>query len=265
MKAKPSSPIALVTGASSGIGKELAGIHAGNGGDLVLVARREDKLNELKAELENKHRIRVTVIAKDLTAPGAARETFEAVQADGLSIDYLINNAGFGGQGKFHERDWQEDQAMIQLNILALSELCHLFLPAMVKRNAGRILNVSSTASLPPGGPLQTVYFATKHYVSAFSYGLAGELHDSAVTVTALLPGATETGFAATASMESAGLFENSASARSVAEDGYKGMLEGKLRVISGMNFGQRLMMKLLPLLPVKMVLGQVRKMQEID
>ena len=255
--------VALITGASSGIGKELARIHAEQCGDVVVVARSDDKLQDLKRELEEKNNVKVFVIAKDLTQPNAPKEIYDAVKQAGIEVEFLINNAGFGGHGKFHERDWNQDLAMIQLNVIALSELCRLFLPEFVKRNRGRILNVSSTASLPPGGPLQTVYFATKHYVTSFSYGLAGELHDTHVTVTALLPGATETEFAKVSGMDKTELFSKTATARSVAEDGYNGMLAGKLNVISGLKFSQRLMMAAIPFTPKKMLLAQIRKMQE--
>ena len=224
---------ALITGASSGIGKELARIHAENGGDLVIVARRQEQLDALKEELEKQHSVRVTVIAKDLGRPEAAQEIFEEVTAAGIEVEYLINNAGFGGHGKFHEREWEQDLAMIQLNVVALTALCRLFLPEMVKRNRGRILNVSSTASFMPG-PLQAVYFATKAFVTFLSNAVAEELHDKKVTVTALLPGATETEFAQTSGMDKTGLFAKTVSARSVAEDGYEGMMRGKLNVVSG-------------------------------
>jgi len=256
---------ALITGASSGIGKELSYIHAEHGGDLVIVARREDKLNELKSELEAKYSVRVHVIAKDLTHPAAPREIFEAVKSADIQIDNLINNAGFGGHGSFHERDWQQELAMIQLNVVTLSELCHLFLPEFVQRNCGRILNVSSTASLPPGGPLQSVYFATKHYVTAFSYGIAGELQDTNVTVTALMPGATETEFASASGMDETELFSKTVSPRSVAEDGYKAMMDGKLDVVSGLTLSQKMMMASIPFMPKKLLLARIKKMQEID
>lgn len=256
---------ALITGASSGIGKELAHIHAESGGDLVVVARSGDKLNSLKGELEEKHSVQVTVIPKDLTQPDSAREVYDAVRAAGIEIDFLINNAGFGGRGKFHERPLEQDLAMIQLNVTTLTALCRLFLPGFVERNSGRILNVSSTASLPPGGPLQSVYFSTKHFVTAFSYGIAGELHDTEVTVTALLPGATETEFAKAADMGDTNLFENAFSARSVAEDGYSGMLAGDLDVVSGLTFSQKMMMAAIPFMPKKVSLDQIRKMQEVQ
>lgn len=254
---------ALITGASSGIGQELAKIHAARGGDLVIVARNEGKLNALKAELEQEHSVRVTVIPKDLTQPGAGSEVYQAVKAAGVEVDYLINNAGFGGRGKFHERAWEDDLAMINLNIIALSELCRCFLPDFVEKNSGKILNVSSTASLMPG-PLQAVYYATKAYVTFLSNAIAEELHDTKITVTALLPGATETEFAKVSGMDKTELFSKTASAHDVALAGYKGMLRGDLDVIAGLPASQRMMMSMLPLFPKKMLLSQVRKAQEL-
>ena len=242
--------VALITGASSGIGKELAQIHAKNGGDLIIVARSKDKLESLKAELESTHGIKVTVIAKDLSHPDSAKAIYEEVKSADIEVEYLINNAGFGGRGKFHERAWEKDQAMINLNILALTALCRLFLPDMLARNSGKILNVSSTASFMPG-PLQAVYFATKAYVTFFSNAIAEELHNTNITVTTLMPGATETEFAKTSGMDKTDLFDKPVSAESVAQDGYNGMLKGKMDVISGLTTSQTIMMKMKKLLRV--------------
>lgn len=257
------SHTALITGASSGIGEELARIHAAAGDNLVLVARTETKLQALKKELQTRHNINVTYIVKDLTQPAAAREVYDEVKQLGITVDYLINNAGFGGLGKFHEREWEKDLAMINLNIVALTALTRFFLPDMVQRNSGRILNVSSTASLLPG-PLQAVYYATKAYVTSFSNAVAEELHDTNVTVTALLPGATETKFGSVSGMDKTVMFKNTASAKEVAQDGYDGMMAGKLDVISGLGFANKIMMAVAPLMPKKMVLKQVRQMQEV-
>jgi short-subunit dehydrogenase len=254
---------ALITGASTGIGKELAIIHAEKGGDLVIVARRAEKLKQVKEDLEAKYGVQVMVIAKDLTQTTAPSEIYETIKNAGVEIEYLINNAGFGGRGKFHERPWEKDLAMINLNIVALTALTRLFLPDFVSQNRGRILNVSSTASLMPG-PLQAVYYASKAYVTSFSNAIAEELHDTNITVTALLPGATETEFARVSGMDKTSLFNKTANARSVAEDGYTGMMEGKLDVVSGLTFPQKIMMSTLPLTPKKMLLNQVRKMQEV-
>lgn len=254
---------ALITGASSGIGKELARIHAERNGDLVIIARNEEKLQNLKAELEEKHRVKVYVLVKDLSHPDAAKEVYDEVRFKNIQIDYLINNAGFGGIGKFHEREWTKDLAMINLNVVALAALTRCFLPDFVKRNSGKILNISSTASLVPG-PLQAVYYATKAFVTSFSNAVAEELHDTRVTVTALLPGPTETEFAKTSGMDKTALFNKSFGARGVAEKGYKGMLSGKLNVIAGLSFMQKVMMSAAAFAPKKMTLSQVRKMQEV-
>lgn len=254
---------ALITGASSGIGKELAKIHAEKKDNLVLVARREDKLNEIKKELEQKYNVKVEVIAKDLTNLNASKEIYDEVKQKGIAVEYLINNAGFGGHGKFHERSLEDDLAMINLNVIALTTLTKLFLPDFVERNSGRILNVSSTASFMPG-PLQAVYFATKSYVTFLSNAIAEELHDTNVTITALMPGATETEFAKVSNMDKTNLFEKTVSAYSVAMEGYNGMMKGKLDVVSGLKPMQKIMMKMIPFTPKKMVLKQVRQMQEV-
>lgn len=255
--------VALITGASSGIGKELAIIHAQKKGDLILVARRLDKLEELKIELEIKFGITIITIAKDLSIPNAAKELYNEIQEMNVQVEFLINNAGFGLRGKFHELPWERQQQMINLNMVALTELMYLFLPAMVARNRGKILNTSSTASFMPG-PLQAIYFATKSYVTFLSNAIAEELHDTNVTVTNLMPGATETEFAKTSGMDETGLFEKTVTAKSVAEDGYKAMEQGKLDVVSGLTFSQKLMMKSIPFTPKKTILKQIRKMQEV-
>ncbi|NQU34351.1 MAG: SDR family oxidoreductase [Bacteroidetes bacterium] len=255
--------VALITGASTGIGKEFAYIHAEKGGDLIIVARSKDKLEGIKNELETKYPIKVMVIAKDLSLSEAPKEIYDEVKKAGIEVNYLINNAGFGGLGKFHERDWEQDLMMINVNIVALTALTRLFLPDMVFRNEGKILNVSSTASLMPG-PLQAVYFATKAYVTFFSNAIDEELHDTNVTVTTLMPGATETEFGRVSGMDKTPMFQKTVGARGVAEDGYNGMLVGKLDVISGINFSQKMMMAMIPFTPKKMVLSQIRKMQEV-
>lgn len=254
---------ALITGASSGIGEEFAKIHAEKRGNLIIVARSENKLNELKKELEDRYKIDVFVIAKDLTEKNATREVYEEIKNAGLKVDYLINNAGFGGIGKFNERDLEQDMAMINLNISALTSLTHYFLQDFIKNNEGKILNVSSTASLMPG-PLQAVYFATKAFVSSFSNAIAGELKNTNITVTNLMPGATETQFGKISGMDKTIMFKKTASARNVAKAGYIGMVNGKLDVISGLTFTQKIMTLMIPLIPKKILLMQVKKMQEV-
>ncbi|MEM1001108.1 MAG: SDR family oxidoreductase [Bacteroidota bacterium] len=254
---------ALITGASSGIGRELALIHAEKGGDMVIVARRSDKLESLKIEIEEKYSVLVTTLSKDLSENGAGHALYKDIKELGIQIDYLINNAGFGLRGKFHELPWDRQLQMMQLNMIALTELTYCFLPEMIKRNSGKILNTSSTASYMPG-PLQAVYFATKAYATFFGNAVAEELHDTNITVTTLMPGATETEFAKTADMDKTDLFEKAVSARSVAEDGYNGMIAGKLDVVSGLTFGQKLMMSMIPITPKKVLLKQIRQMQEV-
>lgn len=253
---------ALITGASSGIGEELARIHAERQGDLIIVARSEDKLKQLKDELEKTHSISVHVFTKDLTEPTAPQELYEWVKKKGLTVDYLINNAGYGGLGKFAEGDLTNYLSMITLNISALTAITHLFVQDFIKTGSGKILNVSSTAGLVPG-PLQAVYFATKAYVTSFSNAIAEELRDTGITVTNLMPGATDTKFSEVSGMNQTSMFDNAASARKVAEDGYKAMMTGKLDVISGLNIMQRFMLAMAPIAPKKIKLQQIRKMQE--
>lgn len=254
---------ALITGASSGIGLEMAQIHAEKGGDLVLVARSGDKLAKIKADIEQAHKVNVHVVVMDLTKINAGKAVYDEVKSAGLEVDYLINNAGFGGIGKFHERKIEDDLNMIQLNVMALVELSHLYVRDFVARGRGKVLQVSSTASLVPG-PLQATYYATKAFVTSFSNALAEELRDTGVTVTNLMPGATDTDFGKVSGMDKTKLFDDLSSARSVAEDGYQAMIAGDLDKISGLTFSQKMLMKMMPFLPKKMVLKQIRGMQEV-
>ncbi|MEA2565364.1 MAG: uncharacterized protein QOD49_541, partial [Actinomycetota bacterium] len=188
------NPLALVTGASGGIGEELARILARHGYDLVLVARSADKLAALAERLELDHGIQVRAIAKDLARPDAAAEIHEWLAAEGLTVDVLVNNAGMGLLGKFAEIGIEGDVEMLRLNVEAPTLLTRLLLPSMLERGSGRILNLASTAGFQPG-PLMAVYYATKAYVLSFSEALANEVAGTGVTVTALCPGPTETGF----------------------------------------------------------------------
>ncbi len=253
---------ALITGASGGIGKEFAKIHAMAGGDLVIVARNRAALEQVKIEIEAETSASVHVIEKDLSKQGAAQSLYDELKESGIKVDYLINNAGFGGQGYFYKRPWEADRSMILVNILALTELTRLFLPDFVERNEGKILNVSSTAALMPG-PLQAVYFASKAYVLSFSEALYQELSDTEVTVTALLPGAVDTGFAKTSGMEGTKLFEKSYPPSFVAKAGYRAMLLGKRQVRAGLFPSQSLMLRLVPILPKSLVLSTIFKGQK--
>jgi hypothetical protein len=225
---------ALVTGASSGIGAELARVHAAHGGDLVISARRADRLEALKAELEAAHHVSVQMLVEDLAEPDAPQRIYGEVRSRGIRVDCLINNAGFGYRGLFHEQDWDRNQAMIQVNIMALAALTRLFAPEMVARRCGRILNVASMAGFLPG-PLQSVYYASKAFVVSFTEALANELAGTGVTITALCPGPVETEFVERAGLENVRGFVKGASARDVAECGYRAMLKGKTLVVPGL------------------------------
>ncbi|WP_064609463.1 SDR family NAD(P)-dependent oxidoreductase [Photobacterium sp. J15] len=257
----PSTNVALITGASSGIGKELARIHATRGGDLVLVARNKAKLDELKDELEAKYSIAAAVIAKDLSEVESAKEVFETTESQGIKVSILINNAGFGGHGKFHERDLTADQAMMQVNMATLTNLTHYYLQGMIKRNQGKILNVSSTASFMPG-PLQAVYYATKAYVTSFSQAIADEVADKNIIVTALCPGAVDTGFVSAGDLDGIDLWKNAASAESVAKYGYEAMEKGELIAINQRSL-KFMLNWVIPLLPRKAVLKFSRQAME--
>ncbi|MES2589446.1 MAG: SDR family oxidoreductase [Bacteroidota bacterium] len=253
---------ALITGASNGIGLELAKIHASKGGNLVLVARNKQKLDELKLELEEKHKIQVYVIEKDLSLLNAAKEVYEETKAQNIKIDFLINNAGFGDFGFFYETDWQKESQMINLNITALTEFTKLYLQDMIKNKSGKIMNVASTAAFQPG-PTMAVYYATKAYVLSFSEAINNELEDKGITVTALCPGATESGFQDAAAMNESKLVKGKKlpSSKEVAEFGYQAMLNGKTVAIHG--FLNKFLVNLVRFLPRKMVVKATRKVQD--
>jgi len=225
--------LALITGASSGIGAALARIHASHGGDLVITARRQKELERLKADLESSHGCKVHIIVKDLAEPDAPQAIYNDLSTRGMRIDYLMNNAGFGYYGLFYQQDWARNEAMVKVNILALMALTRLFLPEMEARRSGRILNVASMAGFLPG-PLQAVYYATKAFVLSFSEALANELAGTGVTVTALCPGPVETEFARQAGTLDARGFAHVASAGDVAQAGYHAMLRGRAIVVPG-------------------------------
>ncbi len=254
---------ALVTGASSGIGSELARLHASKKGDVVLVARREQALNELKGELENTYGITATVIVADLAQPEVAANIFAATEAAGIQVDILMNNAGFGGHGKFYERELAKDQAMMQVNMVSLVSLTHLYLQGMVQRNSGKILHVASTAGFLPG-PLQAVYYATKSFVLSFSQAIAQELSDTNVTSTVLCPGAVATGFVAAGNLEGNSTWDNAATPESVAKCGYEAMMAGDLVKINEPRLAFMLNW-VIPFLPRKMVLKMSQQTMEKD
>jgi uncharacterized protein len=225
----------LITGASGGIGEELARIFAQHSHDLVLVARSEQKLTSLGEALERDHGVRVRVLAADLTDPAAPGRIFDTLSQQSLPIDVLANNAGFGLRGAFAAMDPEMEARMIQLNVAALTQLTRLFLPGMLERRQGKILNVASTAGFVPG-PLMAVYYATKAYVLSLSEALAEETAGTGVTVTTLCPGPTQTNFAVTAGNQDSSLFRSSPvmDARTVARAGYEGLMAGKRLVVPG-------------------------------
>ncbi|MEL7230479.1 MAG: SDR family oxidoreductase [Pseudomonadota bacterium] len=253
---------ALITGASGGIGEAFARYHASKSGDLVLVARREEALEALKGELEQKHGVSVHVIAQDMAEPDAAQKVMDGVKAAGVTLDILINNAGFGGHGKHIERDLAEEMAMVDLNVKGLMALTHATAKDMVARGVlGRILNVSSTAGFVPG-PLQAVYFATKAFVTSYSEAVNHELRDTGVTITVLAPGYVETNFADRADLEGTKLVQNNpATPESVAKHGYDAMMARDTITINDPKL--RFMMRwLIPLSPRKTVLKMIEDMQ---
>jgi hypothetical protein len=223
----------LITGASGGIGYELAKLFARDSHNLVLVARSADKLGQVATELRVRG-VTVKTIALDLAAPPAPKFLFDQLQREGVVVDILVNNAGYGVYGDFAQMPEPEILGQLDLNIRALTELTRLFLPLMLARRSGRIMNVASTAGFQPG-PLMAVYYATKAYVISFSEAIANELRNSGVTVTCFCPSATHTGFAARAGVEKSRLFKVGAmSAQKVALDGYRAVMEGRTLAISG-------------------------------
>jgi short-subunit dehydrogenase len=228
-------PAALITGASTGIGREYAYLCAQDGYDVVLVARSEPKLQALAAEIHEHTGRQAYVFARDLSKPEAPTELFNDVVCTGIAVEVLINNAGFGLLGKFWELDAMEQMEMVQLNMNALTMLARLFLPNMIAQKRGMILNVASTAAFQPG-PLMAVYFATKAYVVSLSEALHNETRDYGVHVTCLCPGPTATEFTKRAQMTNSKLFakeSNIMSARAVAEIGWKALRAGKPLVIA--------------------------------
>ena len=224
---------ALVTGASSGIGRALAELLAKDGYDLVLVARREDRLQALQNEWSEHYSIAVRVVAMDLAAHTAPQKLFDALEGD--SIDVLVNNAGFASYGPFAESNTANDLEMIQVNITTLTHLTRLFLPKMIERGQGRIMNIASTAAFVPG-PLMAVYYATKAYVLSFSQALAEELRGSGVTVTTYCPGPVATEFQGRAKLERSGLLRYGlVEVGPIAAEGYRAMMSGNVVAIPGL------------------------------
>ncbi len=226
----------LITGASAGLGREFAKVIAAEGRGLVLVARRLDRLEALAQELRDAHKVSVQCIAADLEEADAPLRIFERTQELGLKIDVLINNAGFGSTGPFHALDRERELAMVQVNVTALVHLSRLYLPAMVERKSGGILNVGSTAGFQ-AGPYMATYYATKAFVQSFSEALAEEVKGHGVHVCCLAPGATATEFAEEAGITKSRLFQAGvASSRSVAESGWRAFKRSHVIAIPGLK-----------------------------
>jgi short-subunit dehydrogenase len=257
----PDRKTALITGASFGIGMEFARIFAREGYSLVLVARSADKLRQVASELEKAYGTLSLILATDLTDPGASSYVLDQTTRAGIRVDVLVNNAGFGQYGLFAENDLEECLRQIQLNVTTLTHLTRLYLPAMIERKNGGILNVASTAAFQPG-PLMAVYFATKAYVLHLSEALSNELKGTGVTVTCLCPGATATEFHKRAKATGQRLLRmGSMDARTVAEDGYRALVAGKPVVISG--FKNWLVAQSVRVSPRSLVTAIARKIQE--
>jgi short-subunit dehydrogenase len=253
---------ALITGASGGIGLELARRFAAGGYDLVLVARSTAKLEELAGELR-KHGGAVGVLVKDLAVPESPEEVCRELEAAGIAVDVLVNNAGFATYGPFVETDLGRELEELQLNIVTLTHLTKKLLPGMLARRRGGVLNLASTAGFQPG-PLMAVYYATKAYVISFSEALAEELSGTGVTVTALCPGPTATGFQRRAGLEGSKLFSGMlqvADAAAVARAGYEGFRAGKRIVIPGLI--NKVGVQSIRVSPRALITRMVKRMQE--
>jgi short-subunit dehydrogenase len=225
---------ALITGASAGIGQELARVFAAEGHDLILVARRLPELQALGAELEQRHRIRARAVACDLTGEAALSALVTEVRD--LDLDYLVNNAGFGTVGVFADLDAEREAAMVALNVMAVVRLTRAVLPGMIARRKGRILNVGSTAGFQPG-PYMATYYATKAFVNHFSEALAYEVRGTGVSVTVSCPGPTTSEFGSVSGLDRSRLFRmGTATSASVARQAYGAMQRGRPMVVHGLR-----------------------------
>jgi short-subunit dehydrogenase len=228
---------ALVTGASSGMGYEYAKLFARDGKNIVVLARSRDKLEGLKKDLEKEHGTKVMVVVKDLADPKAPEEVFSELEKAGINIDVLVNNAGFSVYGKFYDSDWQKEAEMLQVNIIALTQLTKLFLRKMLEKKSGRIMNVSSLAGWTPM-PWYSVYAATKAYVLSFTEAIASEVRGTGVSVTCFCPTVTQTLFFKRSDSENSTAYKRRfllMDAETAAKHGYKALAKGKTCAIAGL------------------------------
>jgi uncharacterized protein len=252
---------ALITGASSGIGRELARIHAGTGGNLVLVARNREALEKLSSELTTEYKVACLVVSADLSREEECTALYDSLEKKGIEIDYLINNAGFGGRGNFSELPLRQHLDMIDVNIRALTHLSRLFLPGMLSRGKGKVLNIASSAAFLPG-PRQAVYYASKSFVLSLSLAMSEELRPHGISVTASCPGPVATEFFVRADMNGSRLAKNAQSAKVVAVKAYKAMIKGKR--ISYSSPWLRMLPLVMPLWNTRLMLRISRKAMEL-
>jgi short-subunit dehydrogenase len=229
------SKTALITGATGGIGSELCRRFARDQINLVLVARNQQKLQQLSEQLQSEFAIKTNTIVQDLAIPNAAQELYQKLQEQGLQIDFLINNAGIGYYGQFSNSDFDAITNMLNLNIMALVELTRLLLPEMIRQGSGRILNVASLAAFQPGGPSAAVYYASKNFVLAFNRALVVELKYTPVTSTAFCPGPLSTAFAKQGGFAATRLYRyfSGNTSKQVAK-AYQAFMKGKSIVVPG-------------------------------
>jgi len=243
---------AIVTGASGGIGYELALLFAKNGYNLILVARQKNKLQQLANELKINYRVKTLVFSFDLSQTYSAGEIFRLVQEKSIHVNYLVNNAGFYVKGAFSETSWQEEQKLIHLQCLNYTQLTKLFLPAMLRQGKGGILNIGSTGSFVPG-PYNAVYCAAKSFVLSFSEALAEEVSGSGVTISALCPGGTNTAFQDYSNRKISIFFPTMEASR-VAKHGYIGLMKGKRVIVPGLR--NKIQVFLLRFIPRNLISG---------
>ena len=261
MKTEKMRSTALITGASRGIGAEFAKIFASNGSNLILTARDEEDLMQLKLEIEKSHEVNIKIIVRDLSVPEQVQSLFDEIKKEKIQVDYLINNAGFGDYGYFEDSNLERQLSMLNLNINALTQLCHLFVQEWKDKKQGKILNVSSTASFQPG-PGMSVYYASKAYVTSFSQALHYELKKRGISVTTLCPGPTKSNFAAAARVDGPNKLlkdRRLPSSRKVAKYGYRAMMKGKSLVIQGnANSFLAFMVRFMPRKLMTMISGKI-------
>ncbi len=253
---------AVITGASGGLGREFARLFAKDGYNLILAARNGEKLQKLKEETEKEYGVTAEIFICDLSETEAPEKLFAFCEEKQAEIAALVNNAGFGDFGEFYRSDLTKQTEMVQVNDMALMRLTRLILPQMIARKSGKILNVASVAAFAPG-PLMSVYYATKAFVLSFTEALAVETKPYNVSITALCPGPTKTGFESAAALEKSGLFKNlkNADAAKTAAFGYKKMNKGKVIAVHGA--GNRFLVRMMKFAPRALVRKCVYKIQK--